>query len=322
MFSDEEIIKMYRDGKTYKEITQETKATSSRISKLVKGTESLRVMSGLKKRVITSEMRLAWSNNAKKNILNQENKVYTTPERGFKEILNEIGIGVKFPQIIKNRLGIQDDENATVVFQYPVQRYLCDFVDVKNRIVYEIHGDFWHANPILYEQDRLTKIQKFNLARDKNKKIFLENEGYKVIYIWESEIKFNKQIVIDKISAPKWPVKLSVLHTDFAGGSTLGAETNLDWSEKVKNLWFKKAKVKSKIKKTCACCNIEFDVSSSKRNEKRKYCSTLCSRIEARKIKNRPSKEELLQELKTSNLTKMGLRYGVTGNAIKKWIVK
>lgn len=39
-----------------------------------------------------------------------------------------------------------------------------------------------------------------------------------------------------------------------------------------------------------------------------------------RKVKNRPSKEELIQLLKTNSYCELGRKYGVSDNSIRKWI--
>ena len=50
-----------------------------------------------------------------------------------------------------------------------------------------------------------------------------------------------------------------------------------------------------------------------------KLCPT-CDKIRQRKVKNRPSKEKLMLMLKETNLEAIGRKYGVTVNAVKKWL--
>jgi len=45
-----------------------------------------------------------------------------------------------------------------------------------------------------------------------------------------------------------------------------------------------------------------------------------CNNISQRKVKERPSKEELKIMIKKTSLEAVGRKFGVTGNAIKKWI--
>ena len=78
---------------------------------------------------------------------------------------------------------------------------------------------------------------------------------------------------------------------------------------------FVKEKLEEKRKKIiCPICG-------GKKNSQSKKCY-ICSSIENgiknRKVK-RPLKEELEKELKESNLSALGRKYGVSSNAIKKW---
>lgn len=47
-----------------------------------------------------------------------------------------------------------------------------------------------------------------------------------------------------------------------------------------------------------------------------------CNNISQRRVKNRPSKEELILMVKESSLESVGRKYGVTGNSVKKWLKK
>lgn len=49
-----------------------------------------------------------------------------------------------------------------------------------------------------------------------------------------------------------------------------------------------------------------------------KYCSSECSKKATRKVE-RPSKEELIELMKTMNWSEIGRKYGVSDNAIRKW---
>lgn len=48
-------------------------------------------------------------------------------------------------------------------------------------------------------------------------------------------------------------------------------------------------------------------------------CKT-CKDLKQRRVEDRPSKEDLIEELKNSNYTQMGRKYGVSDNAIRKWL--
>ncbi len=65
--------------------------------------------------------------------------------------------------------------------------YNCDFV-INNKVI-EVQGDYWHANPIIYENR--DKIQEKNYIRDKRKVKYLNNLGYNVLLLWEYDLKNN-----------------------------------------------------------------------------------------------------------------------------------
>ncbi len=52
----------------------------------------------------------------------------------------------------------------------------------------------------------------------------------------------------------------------------------------------------------------------------RKYCSQQCAHIGIRKVEDRPSKTDLSEMVKATNFCAVGRKYGVTDNAIRKWM--
>lgn len=70
-------------------------------------------------------------------------------------------------------------------------------------------------------------------------------------------------------------------------------------------------KTQIKMKNFCECGK-EIDKRSN-------MCST-CDKVKQRKVKERPSVEQLLKELSNSNYTALGKKYGVSDNCIRKWI--
>jgi len=69
----------------------------------------------------------------------------------------------------------------------------------------------------------------------------------------------------------------------------------------------------------CACCGKSFHIKPSMLNKKRgKYCSRECSDVSGRKVE-RPSKDQLIEDLHIMPYTKVGIKYGVSDNAVRKW---
>jgi len=88
-----------------------------------------------------------------------------------------IGLGVKFTH------------------QFNVGRKIFDYKLNDVKILIEVNGDFWHANPIKYKENDLIHfpggdvITKDIWEKDDKKRLLGENRGYKVITIWENDIK-------------------------------------------------------------------------------------------------------------------------------------
>lgn len=86
----------------------------------------------------------------------------------------------------------------------------------KNKIIIEIQGDFWHANPKYYKEtdillDGLLAKDVWN--KDNNKRKLVESKGYTVHYLWENDINnmtdeeiyklLKKYIMLDRIKSIK-----------------------------------------------------------------------------------------------------------------------
>jgi hypothetical protein len=82
----------------------------------------------------------------------------------------------------------------------------------------------------------------------------------------------------------------------------------------------RKRKAKPKFRKTictsnCVFCNSDYEA----KYKKQKYCSYECHKKSIRRAE-RPSKEQLMKELADSNFVQVGKKYGVSDNAIRKWL--
>jgi hypothetical protein len=71
----------------------------------------------------------------------------------------------------------------------------------------------------------------------------------------------------------------------------------------------------TKTKRKCKVCNNEFETTYYKQY----CCSANCRDINNRKVINRPSLEELKKMMDEMPMTKIGEKYGVSNNAVKKW---
>ena len=76
-----------------------------------------------------------------------------------------------------------------------------DFGNKQNRILLEVHGDYWHANPIIYGNDKrpINDIQRRKVERDVIKSQFCLDNNFRLFTIWESDVKIRNFSVLDDI---------------------------------------------------------------------------------------------------------------------------
>lgn len=95
---------------------------------------------------------------------------------------------------------------------------------------------------------------------------------------------------------------------------TLGPDRQHFRVDTVDTFYFLKERKKAQEEqKFCTKCGVEV----SHRNTT--GLCLACANAKQRVVENRPSKEILLAELKESNFTAVGRKYGVSDNAIRKW---
>ena len=86
------------------------------------------------------------------------------------------------------------------VAQYSVdKKFVCDIAIPNFNIIIECDGDYWHANPKLYDRNNLDLRQKRNVQRDKFKDLYLSKKGWKVFRFFESEINKSPKKCVDKV---------------------------------------------------------------------------------------------------------------------------
>lgn len=83
---------------------------------------------------------------------------------------------------------------------------IVDILIGKKKIILEINGNVWHANPDIYKDNDLIKtwnglLPAFQIRkRDLERKNQIESFGYKVFEIWEKDIRSNFEKVKEKIN--------------------------------------------------------------------------------------------------------------------------
>jgi very-short-patch-repair endonuclease len=75
------------------------------------------------------------------------------------------------------------------------ERFCVDFL-LDEKLIIEVMGDYFHANPEIYGDKQglkpLNDMQKRNILNDYRKRQYLKKCGYKILDLWESEINAGK----------------------------------------------------------------------------------------------------------------------------------
>jgi G:T-mismatch repair DNA endonuclease (very short patch repair protein) len=83
------------------------------------------------------------------------------------------------------------DLQLNFIKQHRISKWVFDFYLPEFNTIIECQGDYWHANPLLFEDEKLNNIQLKNIDRDKRKKLFIEENQINSIFLWECEIHSN-----------------------------------------------------------------------------------------------------------------------------------
>lgn len=88
---------------------------------------------------------------------------------------------------------ILDDMGIRYISNEIINNKSFDIVIEKNII--EVQGDFWHANPQKYKSNEILNFPgkkrpsaKELWSKDEEKRQYMQNLGYKILYLWESDI--------------------------------------------------------------------------------------------------------------------------------------
>lgn len=82
-------------------------------------------------------------------------------------------------------------ENRNYCLTHNGKSYIVDGINLKDKIIYEFYGDYWHGNPKFYKSDDFNHFNKKTFGELYSKTIQRENElkdlGYTLITKWEDK---------------------------------------------------------------------------------------------------------------------------------------
>lgn len=101
---------------------------------------------------------------------------------------------------------LSSDWESQWAISYKNRCYLFDYVNHKAKLVLEFNGDIWHANPTLFTETWINPVSRKTAKEiwsyDKKKEQAANSSGYRVVVLWEREIKelgYNKEEVKNKL---------------------------------------------------------------------------------------------------------------------------
>jgi very-short-patch-repair endonuclease len=159
----------------------------------------IKISEGMKKKWADPEykemMRLAKINAFKNNVGNIRQNTIKAQKAAMEKTKNTtIEIFVK---------SLLENNNINFVQQFKIDKYFYDFAIGKKLI--EVNGDYWHANPKIYDENKIFYFQNRSMTaseiwkKDKVKDSVAKDNGYKILRIWEKDIKNNQTKIIKKI---------------------------------------------------------------------------------------------------------------------------
>lgn len=103
-------------------------------------------------------------------------------------------------------------ENPNIIRQFKLRiknkTYNVDGFDPVNKIVYEYYGDFFHGNPKFYKKDDINPRSKKTFGQlyqnTKTREKRIEDAGYIVQYIWDSDFREQQDLKRGYKISPEW----------------------------------------------------------------------------------------------------------------------
>jgi very-short-patch-repair endonuclease len=122
------------------------------------------------------------SSDFKKNLI----KMNLIQQTGKENKLEKFGYG------LLEENNIKFEKQKLMFDKFCVDAYLSEF-----NIVVQFDGDYWHGNKEKFE--KLDKRQLKRIRLDNSQDLYMNKRGIKVIRVWESELRNNEKILIEKI---------------------------------------------------------------------------------------------------------------------------
>lgn len=98
-------------------------------------------------------------------------------------------------QILLDKLNLI--EGIDFKYQHQISSAIFDFLIINKNIIIEVDGDFHHCNPNTKHKIPKYDIQIKTVGNDIRKNLIAENNNYKLLRFWESDINNNSEKIIE-----------------------------------------------------------------------------------------------------------------------------
>lgn len=146
-----------------------------------------------------------------------------------------------------------------------------------------------------------------------------------------------KEVLVDDSSYCRAMLKKRLLKENLLKNSCYLCGQNAEWKNKPLIMILDHINGKNNdnrienLRLLCPNCNSQLDTFCGRKNKKEHKCETCgaktyhstrcteCAKIASRKV-DRPSHDQLKEDIKSLSIKKVGEKYGVSDNAIRKWL--
>jgi very-short-patch-repair endonuclease/transposase-like protein len=287
-----EIQKYYDEGNSLKSISKKFGISQRQLYKAIKSGD-LKTRSKSETSIIQHKKKKYNHSDETKRKLSEIRKKYLQENPDKVPYLLNHSSHESYPE--KYFAEVFENENFNLQRYFRIGLYELDFCSVKKKVDIEIDGNQHYTDEKIIESDK---------RRDQ----FLRDFGWEIVRIeWKEFKKLNDIDRRDFIQRLK-----GYLNNIEEKPCFYKYKSNK--KEKVKKK-VKKEKVKNhySLNKICKCCSDR--ITNYTKNE---MC-VKCQRFNSRKVE-RPSLEQLKDDVEKLGYTGTGKKYGVSDNAIRKWL--
>ena len=152
------------------------------------------------------------NNDAWRALMSKQNAVYwnSLSDDEKQERLEKMRSGIKYVSSLETRISqiLSSWRSINKEFDYKHLFYIghrnYDFL-INKSLLLEVQGDYWHASPKIYKSADVIDMGTKKMTaqevweRDRVKEKIAVDKGYKVVYIWENEMRSLSETELEKL---------------------------------------------------------------------------------------------------------------------------